>query len=194
MPVYVGGKWHNDLSFNFSNEYCCPFETTVSAVPVNGNVCMCTSVHMHTREGCTQHTAHGWGGPPRWARRQHAGPRVLWSSWKWCGMLEWKHCTFTRQPGNYDDSNSVLCSLSLYYTSERLPNTTRTTDGRLPDIARKHGTKETVRMWQTELCAVRAHWEAPKNGRHSPERAQKIRLLTAAKRPCTQATVCRKKF
>lgn len=178
MPVYVGGKWHNDLSFNFSNEYCCLFETTVSAVPVNGNVCMCTSVHMHTREGCTQHT----------------GPRVLWSSWKWRGMLEWKHCTFTRQPGNYDDSNSVLCSLSLYYTSERFPNTTRTTDGWLPGIAKKHGTKETVMMWQTKLCVIRANWEAFKNGRHSSEKAQKISLLTTVKRPCTQATVCRKKF
>lgn len=64
-----------------------------------------------------------------------------------------------------DDSDSTLCSITLYYTSNQFPNTKRITDVWLSDTAKKYRTKEikTVVVWQTKLYIVKTNGETFKN-------------------------------
>lgn len=82
-----------------------------------------------------------------------------------------------------NDSDSILCSITLYYASKQFPNTKRITDVWLSDMISKNRTKEikTVMVWQTKLWIVETKGETFKNGRHLSEKTQKINLLTIIK-------------
>lgn len=160
----------------------------------NCNVCMCTPVHMHTREGCTRHTAHSLRQPHRGVQ----GAAACRSTYS----LELMEVTWRARGGTLHIPTAAEKLWRLQLSSLLWVFTTLLSDlqtPREPQIITSWHCQEIwnenrVMMWQTKLCVIKTNWEALKNGRHSSEKAQKISLLTIVKQPCTQVTVCRKKF
>lgn len=79
-----------------------------------------------------------------------------------------------------NDSDSVLCSITLYYTSKHLPNPKRIGDGWLSDDCKKYRTKErqTEMGWPTSWRIVKTSGESFKNEDvHQRELKKSVYLL-----------------
>lgn len=167
----------------------------VSAVPVKlQRMHVHTCAHAHTGRMHTAHSTLAEAAPPRGA----GGAAACRSTYS----LELMEVMWRARGGTLHIPTAAEKLWRLQLSSLLWVFTTPLSDlqtPREPQIMTSWHCQEIwnenrVMMWQTKLCVIKTNWEALKNGRHSSEKAQKISLLTIVKQPCTQVTVCRKKF